>query len=694
MMRMKRTAQSPVSERLGPATGIVKQVLPEHSTSCAVLVGADRFTHERLPDLPAVSENLRALRRILMSADSWELPDERCVAVELPGPTGEQPGPHEILRRIEAVAGMVTDTLLVYYAGHGETCNTEDRLYLALPDSDPDIDYSMIQYDNLRGILRRAVHVRRKVLVLDCCYAARAFDGRMGSPSLPQLSGPIDIAGTVMLSAVSETRQAAAPIGGRYTAYTGAFVEVLESGIPGEGEWLTVKTIHERISEILAASGHPAPQISSRNLAQSITLSRNLAYRPLPAPADAQAHGDAMLRFQKLSPEGMVETLVEQLRELRMQAGSPTLRALTRSTGLSQPVITEAFSGTCLPDLTVLNRLVTALDSNADQEAWETWWSASIRHLRRAHARGEWLSLALQPPSRSLAQFTETAGQGSFREGLHRVTVLAREAEREAGQHELPGAAQQALNVLAQRLPRQSRRLSDPSWTAVRDYLMLVVQLFDPDPFPVHRTPAVKDGGVALVETVLPRLADLSAEQVTGVAEWNDLAEEIYRQIFTEREDREAEKDKRIMDSMNGQINLDYRRHLKDYGAYRADAATNALRLARLSAPSLPPNASVPAKPVTIDDFSPLPTTPSFLEGERYRMGELGRFAKPAAALMLVLGSVAALLHFMRQPIAIPLILYIVGVFAILLWNFRGLRERKRAVNEAFENYLRQNRPW
>ncbi len=668
---------------------MVRQILPDHSTSCAVLVGTTRFTHERLPNLPAVSENLNALRRILMSADSWELPGDRCVVVELPDSDGKQPGPHEILRRIETVARLATDTLLVYYAGHGETCNTEDRLHLALPDSDPDIDYSMIQYDNLRGILRRAVHVRRKILILDCCYAARAFDGRMASSSsLPQISGPVDIAGTVMLSAVSETRQAAAPIGGWYTAYTGALIEVLESGIPGEQEWLTASTVHEHVSELLASSGHPAPQISSRNLAQSIILSRNLAYQPLPDTANAQANGDAMLRFQKLSPKDMVETLAEQLRELRTQAGSPTLRSLVRGTGLSQRVIAEAFSGTCLPDLAVVNKLVAALDGTADQEAWDTWWSTSARHLRRAHARGEFLSLTLQLLPRSFTQ-------GPSGEGLHRVSVLAQDAQREAGRQELPVTAQQVIKILEQRLPsRKGRSFSDPTWTTLRDYLMLVVQLFDPDPFPVHHVANAENQEVALVETVLPRLADLSAEEVTGVAEWNDLAEEIYRQTLTEREDREVAKAIRLTSSFSGQISFEYRNHLKEYGAYRADAAENALRLARISASRLQPNVSVPDKPTTIDDFSPLPEIPRFLEGERYLMDVTWQFAKPMIATIAVLGGIAVFPHIARQFGLILVALCIVGLFAALLWSGRGTGERKRAVNEAFEHYLRLNRPW
>lgn len=420
----------------------------------------------------------------------WDLPDERCVVVEVPGRDGAAAGPAEVLGRVEAAAALARDTLLVYYAGHGETCGTDDRLYLALPDSRHDIDYTMIPYDDLRGILRRT-RARRKVLILDCCFAARAFDGRMAGASLPQLSAPVEVAGTVMLSAVSETRRAVAPEDGRFTAYTGALVRALEEGVPGSGEWLTVEVVHDRVRELLIGDGRPEPQISSRNLAQSIALARNPVYEP-GAAADPQARQDALVRFQQLSAEDMVETLVGRLRALRAAAGQPSLRHLARETGLPQNAIAEALRGSCLPELTVVTKLIGVLDPELDQEAWDSWWSASARRLRTAKASGECADIAFQPQPPSVRPD----------EAMRRVTALIRDAEREAGTHDLPETVERSLRTLAERLPRHEGEPSAPTWEALRDYFMLIVQLFDPEPFPIHPSRGGSPEEVALVESV------------------------------------------------------------------------------------------------------------------------------------------------------------------------------------------------
>ncbi|MFE2070024.1 hypothetical protein ACFXDH_47980 [Streptomyces sp. NPDC059467] len=551
------------------------------------------------------------------------------------------------------------------------------RARTGVPWPDP-----LIQYDNLRGILRRTVQARRKVLILDCCYAARAFDGRMAAASLPQLSGPVNVAGTVMLSAASETRQAVAPEKARFTAYTGALVSVLEQGVPGTDEWLTVELVHDRVAEVLAAEGHPSPQISSRNLARSIVLARNPARRPGAAAADPHTQQDALLRFQQLGPESMVETLTSRLQALRAAAGQPSLRRLARDTGLPQGALADALSGSCLPDLLVVTKLVGALDPGADQEAWDSWWSASARQVRKAKAQGECAHITLQPQPASV----------SPDEGMHRVNVLTRDAEREVGTRDPPSSVEQALRTLAGRLPRHEGKRSAPTWKALRDYLMLVIQLFDPEPFPVHPASGGSPAEVALVESVLPRLAALADPDITGVPEWKDLAEDIYREAADEQMSS-RKCDALLQTSVGPYMSTGlaiYYQDIEKYALYRAHAASMALRLARLSAPVLSAGARVPDRPSLIEDPSPLPKLPEFLGNER----EVTlRQLVPTVAMASALG-VSWLTDLADPSPAVDLGVFFTVFVVVLLSGWRWLKQRVNAYEKARRDHYRRRRPW
>ncbi|MBJ6618739.1 caspase family protein [Streptomyces sp. DHE17-7] len=66
-----------------------------------------------------------------------------------------------------------TDTLLVYFAGHGMRDADSTDLYLALGDSREHLGYTAVAYQHLRTALRTA-RARRKIVVLDCCFSGRA----------------------------------------------------------------------------------------------------------------------------------------------------------------------------------------------------------------------------------------------------------------------------------------------------------------------------------------------------------------------------------------------------------------------------------------------------------------------------------------------------------------------------------------
>lgn len=245
------------------------EVLADPAASRAVLIGASRYSHDSLADLPAVDNNLERLARLLQDPGIWGLPAERCVTI----------GQHElataganrdVLNAIEDAAADATDTLLVYYAGHGLLASDES-LHLALPDSNPNRLFTAVDYRWVRDAVRSATRVLRKVVILDCCFAGRAVLMSREDPRLDQTR----IEGTFVLAAVASTAKALAVPGEEFTAFTSELVESLENGIPGGPPTLDMDIVYRRITAGLAAKSRPLPAPFSKGNGQRISFARN-----------------------------------------------------------------------------------------------------------------------------------------------------------------------------------------------------------------------------------------------------------------------------------------------------------------------------------------------------------------------------------------------------------------------------------
>ncbi|WP_073760379.1 caspase family protein [Streptomyces sp. CB03234] len=103
-------------------------VLPDPGASRAVLIGTSRYDH--LEQLPAVSNNLTALADLLIGPLSLRMSTPHVTVVENP------PDPATVMDPLRQAAAEATDTLIVYYAGHG-LIDLHDALTLALPHTQP-----------------------------------------------------------------------------------------------------------------------------------------------------------------------------------------------------------------------------------------------------------------------------------------------------------------------------------------------------------------------------------------------------------------------------------------------------------------------------------------------------------------------------------------------------------------------------
>lgn len=145
--------------------------LPDPERTRVVLIGADEY--QNFPGLPTVHNNLVRLAELFTSPQAGGLPSDHCVTVRNPADR------KDVLDAVYQAASEATDTLVVYFAGHGMR-SPDGSLYLALGHSEQARKfYESVAYSDLRAeVLESAAP--RKVVILDCCYSGAALEGYMG----------------------------------------------------------------------------------------------------------------------------------------------------------------------------------------------------------------------------------------------------------------------------------------------------------------------------------------------------------------------------------------------------------------------------------------------------------------------------------------------------------------------------------
>ncbi|MEO3973188.1 SUMF1/EgtB/PvdO family nonheme iron enzyme [Streptomyces sp. CAU 1734] len=243
--------------------------LPDPHTSRAVLLGTGTFERPELPDISAIRNNLSALAEALRSERVWGLPRDHCVVV--PDPSTNI----ELLDPIVAAAQQATDTLILYYAGHGLVDSKHGDLHLTLTTTDTRRIYTAVPYSNVRDIVLDS-RAARRIVILDCCYSGRAL-GTMADPATTVVN-EASAEGTYILAAAAENKIALAPPGEPFTAFTGAFLDTLRTGIPGESEMLNLDAIYNQVLGRMRESSRPLPQKRDRNTAGRLSLVHNQAH--------------------------------------------------------------------------------------------------------------------------------------------------------------------------------------------------------------------------------------------------------------------------------------------------------------------------------------------------------------------------------------------------------------------------------
>ena len=222
-----------------------------------------------MPDLPAVANNLTELREVLCDQDIWGLSPQYCETVREPTDATEMLDP------VQRASHAATDTLIVYFAGHG-FLDQRGKLHLSHCGSDQQKNYSGIQFENMRDLLVDS-RATRRIVVLDCCYSGNALGLMAGAASA--VVDEASVEGTYILAATPDNVKALSPPGEEVTAFTGELLNVMREGIAGAPSLLSLDAIFNHVRGVMHDKDFPRPQKRDRNTAGQLALVRNQACR-------------------------------------------------------------------------------------------------------------------------------------------------------------------------------------------------------------------------------------------------------------------------------------------------------------------------------------------------------------------------------------------------------------------------------
>jgi Esterase-like activity of phytase/Caspase domain len=175
---------------------------------------------------------------------------------------------------------LATDTLIVYYSGHGLKDLDDNELYLALPDSVPGQPETSVRYRAVKQAITQSRQAQRVVVILDCCYSGTAIDGGMSAlaKDIRADAGVDDVRGSYLMCSAAADRKALAPTADGCTVFTGELIDVLREGIPEESkQTLTLGVVYREIRQRLKRDNRPEPQEQDQNQVGDLPFVNNVA---------------------------------------------------------------------------------------------------------------------------------------------------------------------------------------------------------------------------------------------------------------------------------------------------------------------------------------------------------------------------------------------------------------------------------
>jgi hypothetical protein len=242
--------------------------------SKVILIGTTQCEDQtNLPNLPAVGNNIKDLAGLFYNPEIIGLP-KNSVEVILDAPTGTS-----LLTRLASVAKLTTDTLLVYYSGHGIKSSSDSGLFIATSETTQELcDINGVEWRKIQRIIDQSP-AEKKILIFDCCYSGEIFAGDMGGAAEAMIANAIDISGTYAIASSSRNSLSFSLPNDQYTGFTGRLIEVLKTGVKDKVETITLDRLYDELRRRIATFPKlPAPQRRNFGEINEFILAKNIAW--------------------------------------------------------------------------------------------------------------------------------------------------------------------------------------------------------------------------------------------------------------------------------------------------------------------------------------------------------------------------------------------------------------------------------
>jgi hypothetical protein len=298
---------------------------PSPQTTLLILLGASSWPRSELGGSTAFENAVRDLQAYFLS-DPYGFHLPRSHALDLFN--SDDSGP-DILDRISNFlkdrialnkeSGADIRDILVYFVGHGGITKDSSIFYLAIRHTEKDYEKATsIAIDDLAERLKKDARFQRRILVLDCCFAAAAVRFFQG-PAPTVLLREKTIAafeekdqgegfpsrGTSFLGSSGKDVASVILPDETSTMFTSAFLSVLRTGDPFQKrELLPLRTVHRLTIDLLSkqyGDNFPRPELHSpdqtEGKVEDVPFFPNPAVKAIKAPQSREV----------LSVQGVVE---------------------------------------------------------------------------------------------------------------------------------------------------------------------------------------------------------------------------------------------------------------------------------------------------------------------------------------------------------------------------------------------------
>ncbi|WP_026073089.1 caspase, EACC1-associated type [Nodosilinea nodulosa] len=260
-------------------------IIPEETQ--AILIGASQFPKDNsLCPLPGVVNNVLDLAKLLCDYQILGVPQSNITVIL------DEANASKVGDQLAQASKGATDTLIVYYSGHGliGRGSATTKLLLAVGDTTQDnSNFNALPFETVKEAIERSP-ATKKIVIIDSCFSGRALPKMSDNTSY--IKERIDIKGAYIIASVPGNEQADAPEGERYTAFSGKLIEAIQNGIDNQRPEINLEELFQHVKEKVVEAGFLEPQRSTVRDADQIVLFRNRCFRP-PITPDVVFIGDA-----------------------------------------------------------------------------------------------------------------------------------------------------------------------------------------------------------------------------------------------------------------------------------------------------------------------------------------------------------------------------------------------------------------